>query len=78
MDRRDGSARGLQGRGWNRQHLRVGEEVTVRGPMARDGSLHVYVNSITLSTGRLIFFDRDKIDTLKLPAIGPPDVTSLL
>lgn len=47
-----GPPHGLQRRGWRRDTLKIGEEVTVRGALARNGSKRVNASGVTLtSTG---------------------------
>src|SRR5690348_12165992 len=41
----------LERSGWNRNSLKPGDAVTVQGLRARDGSLQVWGNSITLTNG---------------------------
>ena len=45
----------LSRNGWNRNQLKVGEQVRVDGWMARDGSKKVSAKSITPSNGREMF-----------------------
>ena len=48
---------GLMRRGWTRNSLRIGDEVTVEGPLARDGSATLSAESVVLAeTGRRLFF----------------------
>ena len=48
---------GLMRRGWTRNSLRIGDEVTVEGPLARDGSASLSAESVVLvETGRRLFF----------------------
>jgi hypothetical protein len=47
-----GPPHGLQRRGWRRDTLKIGEEVTVKGALARNGSKRVNASVVTLtSTG---------------------------
>lgn len=47
-----GPPHGLQRRGWRRDTLKIGEEVTVKGALARNGSKRVNASAVTLtSTG---------------------------
>jgi len=47
-----GPPHGLQRRGWRRDTLKIGEEVTVVGSMAKNGSKRMNARSVTLtSTG---------------------------
>ena len=48
---------GLMRRGWTRNSLRIGDEVTVEGPLARDGSSSLSAESVVLiETGTRLFF----------------------
>jgi len=47
-----GPPHGLQRRGWRRDTLKIGEEVTVIGSMAKNGSKRMNARTVTLtSTG---------------------------
>ena len=47
-----GPPHGLQRRGWRRDTLKIGEEVTVKGSLARNGSKRINASVVTLtSTG---------------------------
>jgi hypothetical protein len=47
-----GPPHGLQRRGWRRDTLKIGEEVTVKGSLAKNGSKRVNASVVTLtSTG---------------------------
>jgi hypothetical protein len=47
-----GPPHGLQRRGWRRDTLKIGEEVTVAGSMAKNGSKRMNARTVTLtSTG---------------------------
>ena len=47
-----GPPHGLQRRGWRRETLKIGEEVTVTGSMAKNGSKRVNARQVTMtSTG---------------------------
>ena len=50
-----GSANGLYRRGWRRDDLPVGAEITVHGLPARDGSRQVEGDEVTLADGRSLF-----------------------
>lgn len=52
-----GSANGLYRAGWRRDDLPVGQEVTVHGLPARDGSRQMVGDEVTLSDGRSLFED---------------------
>ena len=47
-----GSPNGLIRRGWNRGTVKVGDEISISGYRARDGSNRGNVKSITLADGR--------------------------
>jgi hypothetical protein len=42
-------------RGWTRSSLKVGEDVTVNGSLAKDGSNLLNASSVTLSDGKKVF-----------------------
>ncbi len=44
-----GPPHGLQRRGWRRDSLKIGEEVTVRGYLARNGSNRLNARNVTLT-----------------------------
>jgi hypothetical protein len=47
-----GPPHGLQGSGWRRDTLKIGDQITVQGSLAKNGSSNVNANSVTLaSTG---------------------------
>lgn len=47
----------LMRRGWTRNSLQIGAEVTVEGPLARDGSASLSAESVVLAeTGTRLFF----------------------
>ena len=47
-----GPPHGLQRRGWRRDTLKLGEEITIQGAMARDGSKRMNASRVTMtSTG---------------------------
>ena len=47
-----GPPHGLQRRGWRRDTLKIGEQVTVTGSMAKNGTKRVNARSVTMvSTG---------------------------
>jgi hypothetical protein len=50
-----GSPNGLMRRGWTRNSLEIGDEVSVVGSRAKDGSLKGNVRSVVLSTGERLF-----------------------
>src|SRR5678815_3982818 len=51
-----GSPNGLMRNGWTRNTLKVGDEATVEGSLARDGSPHGNARTVVLtSTGKRLF-----------------------
>lgn len=44
-----GPPHGLQRRGWRRDTLKIGEEVTVKGSLARNGSKRINASVVTLT-----------------------------
>lgn len=50
-----GSPNGLMRRGWTRNSLQIGDEVSVVGSRAKDGSLKGNVRSVVLSSGERLF-----------------------
>ena len=50
-----GSPNGLMRRGWTRNSLQIGDEVSVEGSRAKDGSLKGNVRSVVLSNGDRLF-----------------------
>ena len=54
-----GSPNGLVRRGWNRNTIQVGDEITVTGYRARDNSLRGAVITVTLPTGEQLFGAQD-------------------
>jgi hypothetical protein len=50
-----GSPNGLMRRGWTRNSLQIGDQVTVVGSQARDGSLKGNAQSVILSDGQRMF-----------------------
>ncbi len=47
-----GPPHGLQRRGWRRETLKIGEEITVQGSLAKNGAKRLNASSVTLtSTG---------------------------
>ena len=50
-----GSPNGLMRQGWTRNSMKVGDEVTVEGSAAKDGSNIGNARSVTLSTGTRLF-----------------------
>jgi hypothetical protein len=45
----------LRRRGWQRDSLKVGDEVTVEGSAARDGSMMANARTVTLANGQGVF-----------------------
>jgi hypothetical protein len=41
--------------GWTRKSLNIGDEVTVQGAMAKDGSKMANARNVTLATGKRVF-----------------------
>ncbi len=41
--------------GWTRQSLKIGDEITVQGSMAKDGSKMANARSVTLASGKKVF-----------------------
>src|SRR5690242_19198111 len=62
----------LERSGWNKDSLKPGDAITVQGSRARDGSLQVWGNSITLTnTGRKVLnISADALAALK-PSAKP-------
>ena len=50
-----GSPNGLMRRGWTRNSLQIGDEVTVEGSRARDGSHKANARTVRLSNGQRMF-----------------------
>jgi len=51
-----GSPNGLMRQGWSRNSMKIGQEVTVEGSRAKDGSNNVNARSVTLAgTGQKLF-----------------------
>lgn len=50
-----GSPNGLMRRGWHRNSLQIGDEVSVSGTQARDGSLKGNAVSVVLASGERLF-----------------------
>lgn len=50
-----GSPNGLMRNGWTQNTLKIGDEVTVEGSLARDGSDKGNASSVTLASGRRLF-----------------------
>ena len=49
------STAGLLRRGWTRNSLKIGENVTVNGSLAKDGSNVANATTVTLSNGKRVF-----------------------
>jgi hypothetical protein len=59
-----GSPNGLMRNGWTRNTLKIGDEVTVEGSLARDGSSFGNARSVVLtSTGKRLFANSSQGDT---------------
>jgi len=63
------SPNALQRNGWTRRALNVGDEVTVQGSAARDGSKMANARELTLASGRKVFARTSGGDAV------PPDRT---
>ena len=50
-----GSPNGLMRQGWTRKSMKVGDEVTVEGSMAKDGSKIANARTVTLGDGTRLF-----------------------
>jgi hypothetical protein len=50
-----GSPNGLMRAGWTRNSLKIGDEVTVQGSLAKDGSKLANARSVTLADGKKVF-----------------------
>jgi len=50
-----GSPNGLMRSGWTRNSLKIGDEVTVTGSLAKDGSKLANARSVTLADGKKVF-----------------------
>ena len=50
-----GSPNGLRRAGWNRNSLKIGDEVTVTASLARDGSKMANAREIVLADGKKVF-----------------------
>jgi hypothetical protein len=50
-----GSPNGLMRQGWTRNSLKIGDEVTVEGSMAKDGSKIANARSVILAGGQKLF-----------------------
>ena len=46
---------GLMRQGWTRNSLKIGDEVTVNGSLAKDGSNLANATTVTLATGKRVF-----------------------
>jgi hypothetical protein len=49
------SPNGLMRQGWNRNSLKPGDEVTIEGTRARDGSEHANARVVTMGDGKRLF-----------------------
>ena len=50
-----GSPNGLMRQGWTRNSLKIGDEITVSGSQAKDGSKMANARNVTLGDGRKVF-----------------------
>ena len=50
-----GSPNGLMRQGWTRNSMKIGDEVTVNGYLAKDGSKMANARSVNLSDGKKLF-----------------------
>lgn len=50
-----GSPNGLMRAGWTRNSLKIGDEVTITGSLAKDGSKLANARSVTLADGKRVF-----------------------
>ena len=57
-----GSPNGLARRGWTRNSLQIGDEVSIVGTRAKDGSTKGNVRSVVLSTGERLFAGSSQTD----------------
>ena len=62
------SPNGLLRNGWTRKSLTIGDEVTVQGSAARDGSKMANARVVTLSNGRQVFAGSSGGDTPPPPS----------
>ena len=62
------SPNGLVRNGWTRKSLTIGDEVTVQGSAARDGSKMANARVVTLSNGRQVFAGSSGGDTPPPPS----------
>ena len=62
------SPNGLVRNGWTRKSLNVGDEVTVQGSAARDGSKMANARVVTLADGRQVFAGSSGGDAPSRPA----------
>jgi len=58
-----GSPNGLMRRGWTRNSLQIGDEVSVEGSRAKDGSLKGNVRTVVLASGERLFAGSSQPDT---------------
>jgi hypothetical protein len=58
-----GSPNGLMRRGWTRNSLRIGDEVSVAGSKARDGSDKGNARTVVLASGRALFAGSSEDET---------------
>jgi hypothetical protein len=46
-----GPPHGLQGGGWRRETLKIGDAITINGSMAKNGTNRINASTVTLATG---------------------------
>ena len=57
--------------GWTRQSLKIGDEITVSGSMAKDGSKMANARSVTLANGKRVFAGSPGVEG-EAPAAAQP------
>jgi hypothetical protein len=57
--------------GWTRKSLNIGDEITVQGAMAKDGSKMANARIVTLASGKRVFAG-SSADAEAPPAAAPP------
>jgi hypothetical protein len=58
-----GSPNGLMRQGWSRNSMKIGDEVTVEGSRAKDGSNIGNARSVTLTSGQKLFAGSSQTQT---------------
>jgi hypothetical protein len=56
--------------GWTRNALRIGDEITVSGSMAKDGAKMANARNVTLANGKRVFAGSGSDDAPAQPATG--------